>query len=165
MSFNYRTYVGPYVRCAVEQVPATQLQTTCLNSSCANHGKGQRTPFCSLCGGKVGTVPHTVLKDAVDDGAIQEQIDEHLVTASGDDYWRWTQAEHAHIWLSNVGTNGRDYHLEERDPWMLAEITSAQIDQEMVAFLLQFQDEINALQNAYGSDAVKMHWGIIQDYS
>lgn len=164
MSFNYRTYVGPYVRCAVGQVPATQLQITCLNSSCENHGKGQRTPFCSLCGGKVGTLPHTVLEDAVDDGALQEEIDEQLVTASGDDYWRWSQVQHAHIWLPNIGTDGRDYHLEERDPWMLAEITSAQVDQEMIAFQVQFDAGLAALRDAYGHDAVALHWGILQDY-
>jgi hypothetical protein len=166
MSYTYDTYVGPYARCAVERVPTTKLQIACLNAQCKNHERyHDGHSFCPRCGSKIGTVEHTELDFAIDAYDVSEEIDEALCNPGGDEYMRWTEANSAHLWIPNRGMPGRDPHLESREPFSLAEITSDMVDKERATFLAMFEDEIAILIARYGAGRVAIHWGVIQHYS
>lgn len=162
MSIDYSTYVGPYARCAAAQEPKTQLRIACLNPQCASHAQGQRTKFCSLCGSPVGTVPHTVLDDAVSEWDVRESIDERLCTPGGDAYYEWKRTEHAHLWKPNIGKIGR--RLDGREAFNLDEIATEQPAREIAQFQEFFAADLETLRAAYGAGAVTLHWGVIQDY-
>lgn len=165
MSIDYRTYVGPYVRCAVGTKEIQALRIACPNAECPNHTREMRTPYCDRCGARVGSVEHTVTVDAVDVWDMREALNDTLATPSGDAYMRWAEANHAHLWISNVAVPMRDPHLESRVDFALFEITSTRVVAELDTFRRQFQNEILQLIAAYGGDAVTLHWGIVQDYS
>ena len=166
MSIDYRTYVGPYVRCAVGVVSVTKERRSCANPACPGHQEEiYRAQFCQRCGSPIGKVPYTKTKDAVDAWYVIEAIDQRLTDASGDGYSRWVEQERAHIYIANVGIEGRSYHLEENADFALAEITPNQLNDEMAAFAGQFADEIAKLREMYSTEAVSLHWGILQDYS
>lgn len=166
MGFTHRTYVGPYVRCAVGTVEVTKQRRSCINKGCVNHERTlpQRDAFCVVCGSPVGDVPYTATEAAVDDWAVREQIEDRLTTASGDAYMGWSEEQHAHLWVPNVATPGRDYWTEERTDFSVSEITAEQVLEERSAFTVFFQGEIEALRSFYGAAAVSVHWGIVQDY-
>lgn len=164
MSTDYRTYVGPYARCAVARVPVTRLQITCPNTVCKNHGEGLRTPFCDLCGTRVESLPQTGSAQAVDRWDVREEINEALAGAGGDAYWRWSESNGIHLWMPNLKMPGRRPHLEDRTDFALFEITEGQIATEILQFQITFEDALTVLRERYGADAVTLHWGIIQDY-
>lgn len=162
MSISYRTYVGPYARCAVERVEKTVMQITCPNVECANHGESMRQPYCDRCGTRVSSLPHTELTDAVDDYDVSEAIDEALCTPSGGGYATWVEQHGAHLWLPNRRMPGRDPSLEEREAFALFEIGEKQRDAEILQFQITFEDALRELRTRYGN--LTLHWGIIQDY-
>lgn len=165
MSIDYRTYVGPYVRCAVGTKQIQALRIACPNAECLNHTRGLRASYCDLCGARVGNIEHTVTVDAVDVWDMRETIDDALTTPSGDAYMRWVEAERAHLWIPNRAMPGRDPHLESHIDFALSEIMPTRVQAELGGFRRQFQNEILQLIAAYGGDAVTLHWGIVQDYS
>lgn len=161
MSTEYRTYVGPYLRCAVAQKEVTQLRISCITPECANYGRELRTPFCDRCGKRVGSLPRVTVQDAVDHWDVSEAIDESLSIASGDGYMTWSNVQHVHVWLPNQHEIGR--YLETRTDWYLEDLDPITISQEQVAFQSYFDTEITYLRTLYTS--VDLHWGILQDYS
>lgn len=158
MSFN-DTYVGPYARCIVERVSKIRLQITCPTEGCENHEKVMRKPYCDLCGARVASLPHTELGFAIDQWDVTEEIGDALSAPGGDEYMRWAEANAAHLWISNRRMPGRDPHLESREPFSLAEITSDQLEKESAVFLSTFEDALAILQERYGN--LTLHWGII----
>lgn len=168
MGIEYRTYVGPYVRCVVGTAEVEKSRRACLTQGCQNHQRdnaGRDSAFCSLCGSPIGLVPYTVVELAVDEWDVRDALNERLATPSGDGYSFWARDEYAHLWIPNVSTPGRDYSLDERADFALMEITPEQALEERAAFTVQFQPELTVLRATYGADAVSIHWGIIQDYS
>jgi len=165
MSIDYGIYVGPYVRCKVDQAPVTRLQITCPNDACKNHKQPMRKPFCDLCGSKVATVPLTVMEDRIDTWDVREAIDERLCTASGDTYGRWSEENRTHLWKPNKQLGMVAGHLESREAFALFTIEPSVIGVEIARFQGAFSDDIEYLQTVYGADAVSIEWGIIQDYS
>lgn len=164
MSIDYSTYVGPYVRCAVERVPVKNLKIACLNVACKNHERYHNGhTFCPVCGSKIGTVEHTEIEDAIDQWDVREEIDEALCNPGGDEYLRWIEANSAHLWMPNQAMPGRDPRLESREPFSLAEITAKQLDTEITQFQITFEDALRELKERYGN--LTLHWGVIQDYS
>lgn len=163
MSFTYDTYVGPYARCAVEREPVTKLQITCPTEGCKNHGQDMRKPFCDLCGAKAASLPHVELDFVINQWDVSEEIGEALCAPGGDEYMRWSEANAAHLWMPNRHMPGRDPHLEERDPFSLAEITPKMVEGEILQFQITFEDALRDLRARYG--AMSLHWGVIQHYS
>ena len=163
MSIDYSTYVGPYVRCAVERVPVTRMQITCPTKTCDNHGKSMRQPFCSLCGVKVASLPHTEEDFAIDHWDISEEINEALHTPSGDEYYRWSIANATHLWLPNLPMPGRSPYLDSRADFALFDIAESQRNAEILQFQITFGDAIAHLKKRYG--AISFHWGVVQYYS
>lgn len=166
MGTTYQTYVGPYVRCRVGTVEVTETRIACIKEDCPNHIRPPFSgKFCNLCGSPMDEVEYTETKDAVDSWDVSEAFEERLTTASGDGYWRWSRKERAHIWHTNVPTEGRDYHLEEMEDFSLVEIKPGQIQEEVTQFEQFFAEELATLRTHYGPAAVSLHWGTVQDYS
>lgn len=166
MSTTYRTYIGPYVRCAVGTVEITRQRRACTNVACPNHTQERiKDAFCSLCGSSIGDVSYTEIEDTINDWDIIEEIGEELTPAFGDAYQEWVGEHHAHIWVANVATPGRDYHLDERVDFALVEIMPDMIREEMAQFEAQFAPALAVFRSRYGAGAVTLCWGIVQDYS
>lgn len=165
MSTSYRTYVGPYIRCAVASVEVERRRRACTNAECENHRREiYHNAFCSKCGSPVADVSYADTADAVSASDVQDEIDERMTDASGDTYLRWAEKERAHIWVANVSVPGRDYHLGEWVDFNLVEITPDQIRAELSQFEAHFANEIAVLCDRYGAAAVTLHWGVLQDY-
>lgn len=168
MSITYRTYVGPYVRCAVETVEVEKQRRACTNVECQNHKRDIWAPeasHCHLCGSPLGDVAYREREDAVREWDVIEAIQERLTPAFGDAYLNWSREHHAHIYVVNIPTTGRDYHLEECTDFALAEITPLQIIEELTLFEVHFAEDLLTLRKMYGMAAVSTHWGVLQDYS
>lgn len=166
MGIDYGIYAGPYVRCAVRLEPVTKLHISCPNVECKNHGDALRTPFCNLCGSKVATLKHIEMAEAVDTWDVSEAINERLATAHGDAYHgRWSQENHAHLWMPNKPLELVAGHLDAREAFALFTIEPRTIELELARFQGAFQDDLDYLRTVYGVDAVTLHWGIIQDYT
>lgn len=162
MSFGYNTYVGPYVRCAVEMVDVTETRKTCSNLACSTFGHYDDNAFCSECGAPVRELPFSKRDHAVDSWDVSEAINERLTTAHGDAYERWSIDNSAHLWKPNTGGIGR--HLDSRADFYLAEITPAELMREVARFTEHFSTDLDTLRQHYGAAAVSIHWGVIQDY-
>jgi hypothetical protein len=167
MSTSYRTYVGPYVRCAVGIVEVAVEKRGCTNAVCENHRRTLRVAdatYCHKCGAAIGPVLYAETRDAVRAWEVLEAIDERLTDGSGDAYLRWVEKERAHIWVANVSVPGRDYQLDETD-FALIEITPDQIRAELALFEHHFAGELITLSDLYGPGAISLHWGVVQDYT
>lgn len=165
MSIDYGTYVGPYIECRVETVQVTKTRKACTNRACKNHERQvSGSAFCNLCGSPIGPVEYTEPEHAVDQWDLSDAINETLTSAHGDGYYRWNREQGIHLWKPNVDTGGRDYHLESQEDFALFEIAPDQPAAEVVAFEAQFAAELARFRVAYGDSAVRVKWGIIQDY-
>lgn len=163
MSYDYRTYVGPYIQCFVEAKVVTNTRRACMNISCANYG-GELSGgwvFCALCGSQIVDVEYKTTEDAVDAWDVGELLNERLVTPGGDQYLNWVKKEHTHIWLPNIGDFKREYWLDNT-AFALQPITAAGVAQEVYEFEQMFAADIEMLKQTYGNAQVR--WGIIQDY-
>lgn len=96
---------------------------------------------------------------------VIEEIGEQLTPAFGNAYHEWVGEHRAHIWVANVATLGRDYHLNNRVDFSLTEITPDMVRQEMALFEAQFAPALAVFRSRYGAGAVSLHWGIVRDYS
>ena len=162
MSVSYRTYIGAYVRCAVTQSPQTERVETCPTVQCQNHMTPLSTSYCALCGTKRSSLHYSVMRDVIDEYELADSIQERLVVLSGDAYEHWSHSHGIHIWLPNIGNIG--IVLDEDDPFLEAEIDAQRIDSDLRTFAAFFAQEIAHFTSAYGSSAVRIHWGVIRDY-
>jgi hypothetical protein len=165
MSITYRTYVGPYARCAITLVDTKKLQIGCANTACEYYGKNYKTKFCQACGQPIGSITHIEQEPSVDQWDVSEQLEERLTTPGGDEYDRWMRANLAQLWIPNVRSSWRSGHLEEREDFALVPISADQVINEQLAFQEFFTTEFAALMVRYGADNVRIEWGVIQDYS
>jgi hypothetical protein len=166
MSIDYGIYVGPYVECKVQSIEVTKTRKACTKRGCPNHEREiSGSAFCNLCGSPIGAVEYVETEQAVDDWPLTEAINERLTTTHGDAYYTWGRKQGIHLWKANVSTGGRDYHLESREDFALYEIAPDQIGSEVAAFEQQFARELAIFREAYGAGAVRVAWGVIQDYS
>lgn len=166
MSITYSTYVGPYVRCGVGQIERAETRRACTNVTCENHRRTIWAPealHCHCCGAPIGDVAYTVTVDAISDWDVRDALQDRLATPGGDGFIDWSREQGAHIWIPNIGDIG--HHLEEHADFNLAEITAVSMQEELDAFAVAFQLDLNLLRQIYGREAVSVHWGIIQDYS
>lgn len=163
----YHTYVGPYVRCAITMVDVKRLQLSCPNTNCHNRGLHiNSNMFCPLCGSQIASITVNDRDSSVDQWDVSERIQERLSSASGDAYSDWSEANLAHLWLPNVRIpDQRDGHLESRCDFFQTPISVVQVANERSTFERFFAKELAELGTAYGSDAVTVEWGIIQDYN
>lgn len=167
MSITYNTYVGPYVRCAVEFKDVIDLKKGCVNAECPNHKLDRFVSgkFCMVCGSPIGDVPYTERKEAVDRWEVSEEIDQRFSDPGGDGYYRWVEENKAHLWLPNIDAGiPRNGHLESQEVFALADIQAADIQTETEQFTTFFAAELALLRSRYGEAAVSIHWGIIQHY-
>ena|ERR1051325_3855591 len=166
MSIDYHTYVGPYTQCRVAFVDTPSYQVGCPNAGCSRSARpsiGDR--HCRHCGATIERVEITEQRAAVDAWALVDVIGQTLTNASGDAAADWSREQGAHLWYANVATEGRDYHLETPEDFFVCEIAPGQIQDEIAAFERQFAGELAIFRAHYGTDAVSVRWGIIQDYS
>lgn len=166
MGIDYGLYVGPYVECKVQKVAVTKRRRACVNPNCDNHKRSvHSSAFCHLCGSRIDLVEYTEMEHAVSQWDLQEQIMERLSSVSGDEYWRRSREDDVHLWKPNVDTGGREYHLEAQEDFALHEITPDLVRDEVARFEAQFAPELTVFRERYGAGAVRVAWGIIQDYS
>jgi hypothetical protein len=167
MGISYKTYVGPYVRCAIEFKDDPRIKEACPNRKCKNYGQGWHTrgPFCEMCGSAIADMPYTERIESVHDSEIVDEINERLCSPSGDGYLRWIEEGCAHLWKPNVTTPWRKGRLEAQEDFALIDFeTLSEPAQECKDFIIFFQAELAVLRKHYGEAAVSVRWGIIQDY-
>lgn len=166
MSIDYETYVGPYLRCSVGSIEITKERRACVKPACPNHTRQiNEMAYCGICGSPINVVFYKEQADAVDRWDVSDAIHERLTSPGGDGYYLWAREKHVHIYIPNISTPGRDYHLDARAPWSIVEIGPGLVTIETEQFQSQFAADIDVIRSLYGHPAVSIHWGIIQSYS
>src|SRR5688572_1944218 len=104
MGISYETYVGPYVRCEVAKIDIAKTKRACPNTACKRYGKDGHGghSFCAVCGTAIADIAYIEQGMAVDKWEVSEEIDERFSYPGGDGYYRWVEANSAHLWLPNV---------------------------------------------------------------
>lgn len=162
---DYSMYVGPYAQCKVGTTTEEEPFLGCTNTKCINATRDLPTKFCPDCGAPRGERIRMLTVDVVDDYDVGELLHNLLRTPSGDGYLAWSQQHHMHLWIINGSSR------LERDPWLdtkasffYCPLDPTRIAQEIANFTAYFVSAIETLRTIYGSDAVTVGWGILQDY-
>ena len=169
MSIEYRVYVGVFVRCQIEFVRQSEDITACPNPTCEDYKDPRiwtidHVKFCPQCGTAFKIVQVEKKVSSIDSDDVGELLNENLQTPSGDGYLRWIERSEYHLWFPNIPTNFRDGSIDLSSSFEVTEITPASMQIEIESFQSYFLKELDMLRGQYGSDAVTIHWEIIQDY-
>jgi hypothetical protein len=154
-------YVGPYIRCTVDQVTPPKEIRSCSSEIChlllerKEFTEAQR--FCTACGSPAATV--TVLDDEQDSvswWALNEGTNERLCMFNGD-----YNSPGVHISIPNQDwPRGFNSSLECRELSVQADM----IRQETAWFETAFEKGIALARELYGADRVEIRWGVLGRY-
>ena len=162
---EYSTYVGPYVQCRVETTTEEEPFLGCTNGACVNAAKDLCTAFCPECGAPRGERIRILTVDVIDDGDVEEILRNVFRTPNGDGYLAWSRKHHMHVWIVNhTERMERDPVLDSSASFSLSTITREIVHREIAGLAAVFSRELKRLREVYGEDAVRIRWGIVQDY-
>lgn len=165
MSSTYRTYVGPYIACAVSLSTTILTHRACTNTSCVRHRQlsPQASGFCAVCGAPWGDVPYAQLRPSVSQQTVFEELHERLSHPMGDAYHDWTTSHLRHLWLPNVEVPALRHN--PRLATVGFAVTPLRDPATDIAILESFFcPEIVLLRQWYGAESVTTGWGAVQDY-
>ena len=154
-------YVGPYINCAFSQKTIIAYRKTCADTQCLRHYKELSKPFCDHCGKPTTDLPYKTYEDTVDARLIQEQINERLCSPGNDsEYGLWSSSHLTHLWIPNRDYPGQREYVGNYE-CLVTPTTARDIQDETVAFMVAFEDDIKVIKEAYGQRWVHVLWGVI----
>lgn len=166
MTADYRTYVGPYIRCVAGPLKPVETEwKACVNKNCTSFLRISREAFCPKCGSAIQATKDTVLRPAINSNDVSEKVDQRLSRPMGDAYYTREQEGGDHLWMPNVAVDAidRDTSFEEA-AFSLTPIVAHDVFTDCAAILSQFAGDLAILRGIYGEDSVFVEWGVIQDY-
>jgi hypothetical protein len=155
MGVSRLTYCGPFVECKCQQAAATYEKQRCSNPACKMHTVNVHDRFCGQCGSAIVTVEFPCEADAVDSWELDEEL--------GDVLWQpFTCSEllgqGTHIWIGDEPERPLCVYQDEES---VTELQPTEMETELTWFEKQYNEPLNRLRAAYGSDNVKVKWGIL----
>lgn len=154
MSIDYNTYVGPYIEVYNPEKDSTEEYHSCPNKKCTNHTKDISAGFCSECGSKIERMSRKC-KERVDFDTWEEFDDSICEVLCG---YKPDGCENFMYLVSNVGKIG--LNLDGRNP-SINEIDCGKPLVEIFDFKSIKKKEIDRLKEVFGTDNVKIKWGVL----
>ena len=161
MGIDYTTYVGPYFRCTPTVCPVERSFTGCNNSSCKKFRVSvYSNKFCEQCGMVIEKHSYT------EQGFIQNSYDIadevhvrirplDIGTEEGKKY---------DIFIPNVLKNAprNNLYISNKYESAYIDLTHPDISTTEICWLKSnFSEELCKLNEKYGSDNVKVCWGVL----
>lgn len=156
MSLSRSVYVGPYLRCRVEQIEASRDVRACHNPKCKSYQReryDKAARFCGDCGGAITEQSVVDMEDRVNKGELTETIREAL-------HYATMPEGNLVCWLPNVDRGPpRRFGIEHEDG--CHSLTTSDIAAETAWFERAFAPEIATIRTAYGDECCGVIWGIV----
>lgn len=156
MGVDYNVYVGPFLEVHNPPRQDKEERNCCSNPHCSKHKRETGDKFCSECGREIGTVSVAVEKPLWFNS--YEETDERIAPAchhyggfSGDkkDY---------NFFIPNLLGYGRHFDAESME---LLEITPETITDQTQRFTNDFAADFRKMADFFGSDSMKIKWGVM----
>lgn len=159
MSSRRSYYLGPYVETRCPMVSSARTAQGCTNTACEVHTQNLELAglFCSNCGERRGPVTYHEQEPAVDAAEVYKILGEAMTD------WR-TDTDGVSAWTPNLTDRGepRRFEVEPQGETGATPLDAEDLpDRERDWLRSAFAAELGVLTKAYGTENVRVRWGLV----